>query len=149
MAARTSESAVDASADAERGDGPLASRYGRTRRTRRGNRWLFGAVAAAFLAVFIAWVVWAGLDGARDGVDAQDTAHLVVDDRTVQVSFDLTAPAGSEVACAVQALNEQSAVVGWLVVEYPASTDRFRSFTETVRTTELATTGLISSCWLP
>ncbi|SMH34130.1 protein of unknown function [Rathayibacter oskolensis] len=154
MAARTSESAESSDSaildpDEVRAAGPLASRYGRTRRTRQANRWLFGGVAVAFVAVFAAWVVWAGLDGARDGVDVQDTAHVVVDDRTVEVSFDLTAPTGTEVACAVQALNEQSAVVGWLVVEYPASTERFRSSTETVRTTELATTGLISSCWLP
>lgn len=135
--------------DAVRSADPLATRYGRTSRTRRGNRWLFGGVALAFVAVFAAWVVWAGLDGARSGVDVQDTAHRVIDDRTVAVSFDLTAPPGNAVACAVQALNEQSAVVGWLVVEYPASTERFRSFTETVRTTELANTGLISSCWLP
>ncbi|WP_235021977.1 MULTISPECIES: DUF4307 domain-containing protein [unclassified Rathayibacter] len=154
MAARTSETAEPSDAvsldpDEVRAAGPLASRYGRNGRTRRGNRWLFGGVALAFVAVFAAWVTWAGLDGARGGVDAQDTAHTVVDDRTVEVSFDLTAPTGTAVACAVQALNEQSAVVGWLVVEYPASTERFRSFTETVRTTELATTGLISSCWLP
>ncbi|WP_307786129.1 DUF4307 domain-containing protein [Rathayibacter sp. SD072] len=161
MVARTSDSSERSDEIAEGADGtalepdgfreagPLASRYGRTPRTRRGNRWLFGAVALAFVAVFAAWVVWAGLDSGRDGVDVQDTAHQVVDDRTVTVSFDLTAPVGTEVACAVQALNEQSAVVGWLVVEYPASDDRFRSFTETVRTTELANTGLISSCWLP
>lgn len=154
MAARTSESderagdpALDP--DAVRAAGPLASRYGRTPRSRRGDRRLFALVAVAFVAVFAAWVIWAGLDGARDGVDVQDTAHQVVDDRTVQVSFDLTVPTGRDAACAVQALNEQSAVVGWLVVEYPASTERFRSYTETVRTTELATTGLISSCWLP
>lgn len=144
---RSDETAVDP--DAVRASGPLASRYGRTARSRRSDRRLFGAVALAFVAVFAAWVVWAGLDSGRDGVDVQDTAHRVVDDRTVTVSFDLTAPAGTDVACAVQALNEQSAVVGWLVVEYPASPERFRSFTETVRTTELANTGLISSCWLP
>lgn len=154
MAVRTSDSSersdeTSVDPDAVRASGPLASRYGRTTRSRRGNRWLFGAVALAFVAVFAAWVVWAGLDSGRDGVDVQDTAHQVVDDRTVTVSFDLTAPAGTDVACAVQALNEQSAVVGWLVVEYPASPERFRSFTETVRTTELANTGLISSCWLP
>ncbi|AND16964.1 DUF4307 domain-containing protein [Rathayibacter tritici] len=154
MAARTSESvdrpgASTLDPDSLRAAGPLATRYGRTSRTRLGNRWLFGGVALAFVAVFAAWVIWAGLDGARGQVDVQDTAHEVVDDRTVTVSFDLTAPVEREVACAVQALNEQSAVVGWLVVEYPASTERFRSHTETVRTTELANTGLISSCWLP
>ncbi|AZZ49272.1 DUF4307 domain-containing protein [Rathayibacter rathayi] len=154
MATRTSENVEGTAApaldpDAVRAAGPLATRYGRTSSTRRNNRWLFGGVALTFVAVFAAWVIWAGLDGARGGVDVQDTAHQVVDDRTVSVSFDLTAPAGREVACAVQALNEQSAVVGWLVVKYPASTERFHSHTETVRTTELANTGLISSCWLP
>lgn len=144
---RGSDVALDA--EAVRAVGPLASRYGRTRRRSRGSRWLFGAVTLAFVVVFAAWVGWAGLGGTRSAVTVQDTAHRVDNDRRVEISFDLTAPTGTEVACAITALNAQSAVVGWRVVEYPASTERFRSFTETVRTTELANTGLISSCWLP
>jgi hypothetical protein len=40
------------------------------------------------------------------------------------------------------------AIVGWKIVSYPASAQQVTSHTETVLTTELATTGLISQCWL-
>jgi hypothetical protein len=49
----------------------------------------------------------------------------------------------------VQALSDKFAVVGWKVIEVPPSDLANRSFTEVVRTSELATTGLISNCWLP
>ena len=50
--------------------------------------------------------------------------------------------------CAMQALNEIFAIVGWRIVEYPARTARLTAYTESIRTTEQSNTGLISSCWL-
>ncbi|PPI54297.1 DUF4307 domain-containing protein [Rathayibacter toxicus] len=141
--------AVGTSKNVESNSGPLASRYGRTERSSRRNRWLFVGVTLAFVALIAAWIAWVGVTGARDGVVVHDTAHIVRDDRTVEVSFDLTAPTDRKVACAVQALNEHAAVVGWRVIVYPVSSERVRTVTEKVRTTELANTGLISSCWLP
>ncbi len=126
----------------------LDQRYGRTpaRRARRTLiAWTTGVAAAV---VVVAWVVWAGLDGSSASIDAQDTAHLVVDSRSVQVDFDLTLPRGDTASCLVQALNDSFAVVGWKVVDIPASDQPIRSFTETVRTSELASTGLIYDCWL-
>jgi hypothetical protein len=126
----------------------LDDRYGRTRnRSRRDRRtlWIAGSVFAVVLA---AWVIWAGLDGAKPVIDARDLAYTVVDDRTVSVTFSVSMPAGTTSSCAVEALNESFTVVGWKVVDIPPS-DRFtRAFTETVRTSELATTGLIYQSWL-
>jgi len=48
----------------------------------------------------------------------------------------------------VQALNSTFAIVGWVIVDVAASSERTRTFTKTVRTTELAVTGLIYRCWL-
>jgi hypothetical protein len=39
-------------------------------------------------------------------------------------------------------------VVGWKVVEIPASDRHLRTFTDTVRVAREANTGLISRCWL-
>ena len=69
-------------------------------------------------------------------------------DCQVSVMFDLTVTEGHEAACAIQALNPDFAIVGWKVFVYPPSTERIRQITETITTSEFATTGLVYSCWL-
>ncbi|MDQ0892910.1 DUF4307 domain-containing protein [Agromyces ramosus] len=127
----------------------LAARYGRTRTRRTRDRFLLVAGAVAFAVVLVAWVVWAGLDGQKPSVEVTDTGHQVMnDERAVEVSWNLSVPPGNDTACIVQALNEDFTVVGWKVIEVPASTEHIRSLTETVRVAQTANTGLISRCWL-
>ena len=127
----------------------LAARYGRTRARRTRDRLLLVGGAVAFAVVLVAWVVWAGLDGQKPSVEVTDTGHQVMnDERMVEVSWNLSVPPGNDTACIVQALNEDFTVVGWKVIEVPASTQNIRSLTETVRVAQTANTGLISRCWL-
>ncbi|MCU1638029.1 MAG: hypothetical protein JWL94_676 [Microbacteriaceae bacterium] len=105
------------------------------------------AAAAAFVVVFTAWVVWGGLDGTTASVDAVDTGHKVLDEHGVNVAWRVSLPPGDEARCALQAQNEAHGIVGWKIVEIPASERRTRAFTERVNTTELAVTGLIYRCW--
>ena len=127
----------------------LAARYGRTRSRRVRARVLLIGGAVAFAIVLVAWVVWAGLDGQKPAVQATDTSHrLMNEERAVEVSWTLSVPPGNETACAVQAFDEDFTIVGWKVVEIPASDRHLRSFTETIRVAREANTGLISSCWL-
>jgi hypothetical protein len=128
--------------------GQLAERYGRTRNRARRDRWWIIGIALAFVAVFTAWVLWAGLDGSSGDLEATDTAHTIVDAHTVSVTFSVNTAPGTPVTCAVQALDESFAIVGWKIVSYPGSSQRVTSHTETIRTTQLSNTGLISSCWL-
>ncbi len=101
----------------------------------------------AVVVAVVAWFGWSTLTNPANGVRADDTAfHL--EDRAVTVSFQLTAPAGTAVACAVEALDEEYGVVGWKIVEIPASDAHIRAFTETVPTLAKATTGLVNSCWV-
>ena len=147
--ASVAASRAPAAAAAATTDSPaLAERYGRTKARRAGNRLLAWIAGGAVAVVLVVWVVWAGLDGTNATVATQDTAHEVLDDRSVRVEFDVTVPTGTTAGCVVQALNDRFAVVGWKVIELPASENPTRSFTEVVRTSELASTGLISSCWL-
>ncbi len=127
----------------------LEERYGRTPSRRRRTRLVAWVAGSAVAVVVIAWVLWAGLDGTNATVATQDIAHTVIDDSHVEVRYDVTLPRGEGALCAVQALSDKFAVVGWKVIEVPPSDLANRSFTEIVRTSELATTGLISNCWLP
>ena len=134
---------------AEQETDALAARYGRTRTNRARDRWLLIGAAVAFAVVLIAWVAWAGLDGQKPSVQATDTGHrLLNEERAVEVTWTLSVPPGNETACIVQAFDEDFTVVGWRVVEIPASDQYLRTFTERVRGAREANTGLISTCWL-
>jgi hypothetical protein len=126
----------------------LDERYGRTRANSRGARVIGITVAVVFALVLSAWVVWAALDGDSANIEFRDVAHEITDDTSVSVTWQVTAEPGSELSCAVEALNEGFTVVGWKIVDLPPSEQRTRVFTETLRTTELAVSGLIYRCWL-
>ena len=126
----------------------LDARYGRTRSASRRTRVVIIASALAFAVVFAAWLLWAGVLGAPAQFQAEDTAHSIVDDSTVDVTWQFTVEPGTDARCAVQALNSTFAIVGWKVVDVPASAVRPRDLTERLLTTEPAVTGLIYRCWL-
>ena len=104
--------------------------------------------AAVFAVVLVAWVVWGGLFGDDASIDSRDLGHEIVSDSLVSVQFEVTSDVDAPISCAVQALNESFKVVGFRVVQLPDSEQRTRQFSEDVRTTELAVSGLIYRCWL-
>ena len=126
----------------------LDARYGRTPGRRRAARWWAIAVAAAVAIVVVLWVGWVGLLGPAASVESRTTGYTLVDDATVEVEYEVTLEPGTAAACAVEALNDKYAVIGWKVVDLPASTARTRAFSEEIRTSEPAVTGLIYRCWL-
>lgn len=133
-------------ADQERTD--LAARYGQTKERSTRQRILAWSVAIAFVLVFVAWVIWATFDNSNAAFQARDTGHKVIDETTTRISFEVSMAPGSTASCALQVQNEQHAIVGWKVVDIPASDKYTQSFTETLRSTELGVTGLIYDCWL-
>jgi len=133
-------------ADQERTD--LAARYGKTRQRGTRQRILGWSVAIAFVVVFTAWVVWVAFDNNSGSFQARDTGHKIVDKTTTRISFEVSMEPGSTASCALQVQNEQHAIVGWKIVDIPASDKYTQSFTETLRSTELGVTGLIYECWL-
>lgn len=126
----------------------LDARYGRTLGGRRRQRRVAIVAAVLFAAVFTAWVMWAGLNNGQGSLDSRDIGFRIVDDRTVSLSWEVSVNAGTEVSCALQAQNESHGIVGWRIVDLPASDSYTRQFTETLRTAQRAVTGLIYRCWL-
>jgi hypothetical protein len=125
----------------------LDERYGRRTSTRR--RIVGWAIVAVLALAAIGALGWSTIARSLGEVDVDDTGYAVVDDRTVTVSFQIAAPSGQDVACAIEAQDEEHGVVGWRIVEYPATDERFRAFTETIPTLAAATTGFVNSCWVP
>lgn len=122
----------------------LDERYGRRRSPAR--RWIMALgllVALAVIALFGWWTV----QGALRAVDSDTTSFEVADEHSVTLGFQITAPPGAAVACAIEAQDEEHGVVGWRVVEIPASDLHARAFREVIPTTALATTGFVNSCW--
>jgi hypothetical protein len=126
----------------------LDARYGRTPGAKRRDRWIILVAAVLFVLVFAAWVVWAGLDNGQGSLDSQDIGHRIVDDSSVSVTWQVSVTAGTPVSCALQAQNAAHAIVGWKIVELPASGAYTTQYTEVVRTAQRGVTGLIYRCWL-
>jgi hypothetical protein len=123
----------------------LDERYGRTSSPRR--RWTIGIVVAVG-AVLAGLLAWSTIAASLDDVDIDTTGFSVDDERTVTLSFQITAPTGRSVACALEAQDEDHGIVGWRIVEFPASDVHARAFREQIPTTAPATTGLVSACWV-
>lgn len=124
----------------------LDERYGRGPSRARLVWWIVGGVAAAVLFGYLAWTT---VSGALASVDADTTGFVVHDARSITVEFQVTTGPDSTVACAVEAQDPEHGIVGWRVVEYPADGSLTRTFRETIPTTAEATTGLVTSCWIP
>ena len=127
----------------------LAERYGRTRRDSARQR-LWGILGASGVAVvLLAWLGWAGLGQPTAQFETRDLGYELISDREVTVRFELSAPPGMEISCAIQALNASYGIVGWAVVDIPPADVRTRVFNQPLRTSEQAVTGLLYECWQP
>ena len=126
----------------------LDDRYGRTRGRRIRGRWLAIIVAAVVAVVVVVWVLWVGLFGTTASIETQDIGATIVDSSHVDLREQVSVNPGTRVTCSFQALDADFAIVGWKVVELPAVSERNRVFTEQLRTSAPAVSGLIGSCWL-
>ena len=126
----------------------LDARYGRTPQHRLRERIILIIGGLLVAAVFIAWVVWVGMDSGRENIGAHDVAHSIIDDSSVSITWQVSVTEGTAVSCALQAQNESHAIVGWKIIDIPASTDFNNRYREVIRTSQRAVTGLIYRCWL-
>jgi len=124
----------------------LDDRYGRTPSRARRAGWIVFGVVAALLVGYVAWTTVAR---AIDTVDYDTTGFHWHDERSITVDFQVTMRPGTPIACAIEAQDTEHGVVGWRVVEYPADAAHTRRFSELIPTTATATTGFVTSCWIP
>lgn len=125
----------------------LANRYGRTRNklSRRNKIWLI-SVAAVLVVLFVSWLTF----GRGPGADNKLLGYSVTDATQTVVEFQVTKPIEATAQCAVQALDNSFAVVGWQIVSIPADTAGPATSNQKValRTDSLAVSATIDSCWI-
>lgn len=125
----------------------LANRYGSKRRklSRKRKLWL-SAIAAVLVLLFIGWLTF----GKGPVAENKLLGYVVTDATQTIIEFQVNKPASATAQCAVQALDNGYAVVGWEVVTFPPNEDRAASTTKRValRTDALAVTATVDSCWI-
>lgn len=128
----------------------LADRYGRPATPRGPIRRNLGVIitSAVIIIAVVVWGITTDALGFGPNAEVRDLGYNSLTDTSVTVEFELTATPGHEVACAIQAQNTAFAIVGWKVFVYPPSQQRIRDISETIITSQPATTGLVYRCWL-
>ncbi|SDP36418.1 protein of unknown function [Pedococcus dokdonensis] len=108
-----------------------------------GRWWVIGTIGCA---IGVALAVWLGLANSLGRVTWTDTDYKVVDDRSVQVGFDVHRDPGQAVTCTVEAQDAAHGVVGVIQVAVPAGTERSVHQQVSVRTASRAVGGSVRSC---
>ncbi|YAL82719.1 DUF4307 domain-containing protein [Dermacoccaceae bacterium W4C1] len=104
--------------------------------------WVIGTVGVA-IGVVLA-TIW-GVSATR-GVSWESAGHHVVDDRTIQVRYNVIDGDRQPIECTVRALASDHSVVGRTTVTFPASKYDSTRHVTVVKTTHRATTGEVEGC---
>lgn len=131
-------------------DSALNDRYGRKANVNHARRFrlLITSLVVTVIVAWLAWILVTDQLGFGPKVSWTDTGHSIISSSEVRVDYAVEATTGREVACAIQAQDKTFTIVGWRVVVLPASSERIRTFSDTVSTMGQATTGLVAQCWL-
>jgi hypothetical protein len=103
---------------------------------------------AATIAIGLgcAIAVWFGLSSTVGHPSWTVQGYHVIDDRTVDVTYLVSRPAGRDVTCLVRAMDRGFGTVGLVEVHVPASDTTSVQRTTRIRTTTRAVTGVVKSC---
>ena len=145
-ASLSADDSEDAAFTPDTGASDLDERYGTSRRRGVDRRfaWIVGAVLG--IAGICFFVFATGQQTST--IETRDLDYSVESDQKVSVRFEVTANTDKPVACAVEALNQGKAVVGWKVIDLPNTNDRSHTVSTSLVTTSRATTGHAKSCWI-
>jgi len=134
-------------------DTSLANRYGAPKRTFSRRAKISIAVVVSVLA--LAFVAWLGLGRGPAAVDNKVVGYSVTDATQTLVDFQVTKDPADTAQCAVKALGESFAVVGWDVVTIgpngpDAGSNQGRTTAQraSVRTESAAVSAVVDSCWV-
>ncbi|WP_133162858.1 DUF4307 domain-containing protein [Arthrobacter glacialis] len=105
-------------------------------------------------ALSLTWVLWVVIGG-NTGISQKILSYNVADGTMTTVDLAVTKDPSATAKCALKAMNDSYAVVGWNVVTVgpnakDAGSENGRTTTVRgeIRTDSLAVTGVVENCWL-
>jgi hypothetical protein len=128
------------------GNGPAArppGRYGE----RRTSRVLVACLVVVATAL-VGWLLWAALAAATPDTRSSLISFRVLDDRRVQVQFEVIAEKASAVTCTLQARDATGEVVGVTRVGIPPGRQDRRQVKALIGTRNRAANASIAGCRL-
>ncbi len=132
----------------------LANRYGGQKRALTGKA-KRGILIAALVAG-IGFMAWLSTSSATPAVSFKDIGYSTPDATLAEIDFQVTKDPAADAKCAVKALDDRFAVVGWQVLDIgPNAADSGADGGRTsvqralVRTESQAVSGVVDSCWVP
>jgi uncharacterized protein DUF4307 len=118
-------------------------RYGE----RRTSRLLVAGLVVVGAALF-GWLLWAALAAATPDTRSALVSFRALDDRRVEVRFEVTADSARAVTCTLQALDTSGEVVGVTQVAVPPGRHDRREVEAVVGTRSQAANAAIAGCRL-
>lgn len=101
-------------------------------------------------------MAWISTSLNTETVSFKDIGYSTTDATQAEIDFQVTKEPGTSVKCAVKALDEKFAVVGWKVLDIgpnpadaTADGGRTTAHRAVVRTESLSVSGVVDSCWIP
>lgn len=130
----------------------LESRYGRAASQRKFPRSFWLTVVVIATAIGIAFTWWVQSHRFSASPQFKDISHNLTNNDEVSLTFEVVKAPDATAVCAIKALNEASAPVGWKeVVIGPNTAEQgdttVRQQTSTVRVLSEATTVTVDHCW--
>ncbi|MFC3298586.1 DUF4307 domain-containing protein [Arthrobacter agilis] len=129
----------------------VANRYGSPKPKKPLGRARMLVIAA--LTVAVAAVAAVAVTSGSPPVSSKDVGFSIASDGRTSVDFEVTKDRSATAQCAVQALSENYAVVGWRVVTIGPADDGANAGGTTAHRTEVRTdspavSGGVNACWI-
>lgn len=122
----------------------LAERYGIKVVTEKRKRVRLITAAAAVMT-FSAGAIWVGYVN-YDPVQVSELSFEVVSDWRTDIEIEAIAPIGSMIACELQAMSSDFAIVGQKTVQIGPTEQTTTRYIVTLETTAKAVTGVVERC---
>lgn len=130
----------------------LTNRYGTPKR--KVSKKVQKILIMVAIALSVIWVLWVVIGSNKD-ITQKDVSYHVVDPTLTTVDIAVTKDADATARCAMKAMDESYAVVGWKVItigpngkDVGSENGRTTTVRTELRTDSLAVTGIVEHCWI-
>jgi hypothetical protein len=121
---------------------PPAGRYGGSGLSAH-TVWIIASVS---VIAFFSWVTWVFSTDQTTGIEWV-AFEATSGEPTAMMKFQITAPPGTPVTCALRTVDSSMGTNGWVVKSYPASNQFTKQYSETIKAVSEVSGIDVYRCW--